>query len=236
MTVFDVSLYEPIDAVVTADSSTPTVDSLTPTADGGILVGATEQVYAAINANVLFADIYEPVAAVITADTTAYTADNATWPTADGGTLEGARDFTDAEVIAAELPGEGGAGIVRPLRPHPIVGIGYGILPELEGEAFGAVVVAGSGIAKLSGLIGAATGSVGVTGRSAGVIDIRAAAVGKHGQAGAGDAVLKAISVASDGVVGIRGSGLGMIVKLKAAATGRHDDDDAVVMTFLLAA
>jgi hypothetical protein len=236
MAIFDVSLYEPLTAVVTADNLTPTVDSLSPTADGGILIGATDQAYAAVNAHVLFADIVEPVAAAVSADTTAYSADNAVWPTADGGVLIGATDISDAEIIAAELPVEGGGGPPPRPRPFPVTGRGYGVLPQLEGEAFGAVVILGSGIAKLPALTGSAEGAVGVAGRSAGDLVIRAAAIGRHGQAGAGEAILKGFSIASDGAIGIRGSGLGMIVKLNAIAIGRHDDDEAAVMTFLLAA
>jgi hypothetical protein len=235
MASFDVSLYEPLYPGVTADSSTPTVDSLTPTADGGILIGATDQVYAAVNANVLFADIYEPVAPVVTADTTAYSADNATWPTADGGTLEGARDTTDAEVISAEVPIYGG-GYPPLLRPYPITGYGYGVLPQLEGEAFGTVIVAGRGLGRLPNLAGAADGTVGIAGRSQAQILVRAVAIGQHGQFGTAVGVFKGLSIVSEGAAGTRGSGLGTIVKLNATAIGRHDDDEAAVMTFLLAA
>jgi len=48
--------------------------------------------------------------------------------------------------------------------------------------------------------------------------------------------VLKSLSVASVGIVGARGSGSGVIMKFTGAASGRHDDDEAAVMTFLLAA
>src|SRR5262245_52468541 len=102
--VYDVNIFEPIHPIWTADSTAVTADSVVYTADGGPLAPATDQTYAAVNANVLFADIYEPVASPVTADTTLYTADNTIWPTADGGILEGARDATDAEVISAELP------------------------------------------------------------------------------------------------------------------------------------
>ena len=105
-------------------------------------------------------DLYEPIGAVVTADTTLYTADNTIWPTADGGVLEGATDVLDAEVVAlgevgiveaaaaadaldaevisAVAPVWGGARRPLPL-PEPVEGYGYGILPQLEGEAFGIV-------------------------------------------------------------------------------------------------
>jgi hypothetical protein len=237
MAIFDVSLYEPISAVVTADTVAYTADNATwPTADGGLLEGATDQAYAAVNANVLFADLYEPVGTVVTADTISYSADNAIWPTADGGILEGARDFTDAEIITAivEIP-VGGAHYLK-RRPLPVIGTGFGILPQLEGEAFGTVIVSGTGVGTLAELEGEAAGSAGVIGRSAAQLVVRAAAVGTSGQVGVATAVLKDLSIAGGGAVGVRGSGSGAIVKLKGAGIGQHDDDEAVVMTFLLAA
>jgi hypothetical protein len=203
-------------------------------------------------------DLYEPISAVVTADTTAYTADNAIWPTADGGLLEGATDQLDAIVIAiseaiivetadaadvldAEIIsvpvviGVGGGRRPEP-RPLPVIGVGYGVLPQLEGEAFGTVIVAGAGVGTFAKLEGEATGSAGVAGRSAGQFVISAAAIGNNGQAGIAVAILKHLSIAGGGAVGVHGSGSGTIVKLKGAGSGRHDDDEAVVMTFLLAA
>jgi len=238
MAIFDVSLYEPITAVVTVDTTAYSADNATwPTADGGVLAGATEFSNALVNANFISAEIVEPISSPVTSDTTLYTADNTIWPTADGGILEGARDFTDAEVIAAIAPIYGG---VRrrfpPERPLPVIGIGYGVLPELEGEAFGTVILIGKSAAKLPGLIGAATGCLGIAGQSAGELAvIRAAALGRHGQIGTADAIFKAVSVASDGTVAVCGTALGMIA-MNADAIGRYDDDEAAVMTFLLAA
>lgn len=172
----------------------------------------------------------------VTADTLLYTADNSTWPTADGGsTYAGATDFLDAEVIAATVPVGGGGYYPRP-KPFPVEGVGYGILPELEGEAFGVVVVAGAGVGTLARLAGKATGTAGVAGRSAAQLVVRAAAIGSSGQVGAAVAVLKGLSVASAGVIGIRGSGSGMIMKFKATASGRHDDDEAAALFLMLAA
>jgi hypothetical protein len=201
--------------------------------------------------------LYEPISAVVTADTIAYTADNATWPTADGGILEGATDQLDAIVVAiteavivetadaadvldAEIisvPVVVGVGGGRPQpRPLPVEGIGFGILPQLKGEAFGAVIVVGAGIGMLAKLEGEAAGSIGIAGRSAGQLIIRAAAIGNSGQAGAATAVLKGLSVASDGTIGTRGSGLGMMPRIDGAGIGQHDDDEAAMVTFLLAA
>ena len=199
------------------------------------------------------AELFEPIRPGPTADSTFYTADNATWPTADGGILEGATDVLDASVIAAgaaimveaasaadvldatviavSVPG---GGYYPPPRPFPVEGIGYGILPELEGEARGVVIVVGVGVGALPGLVGAAAGTVGVAGRSAARLVVGAAAIGDRGQAGAAAAVLKGLSIASAGVVGTHGAGAG-IVELKGAAVGQHDDDEAIV-AWLLAA
>lgn len=94
---------------------------------------------------IIAADIYEPIDAVVTADSTAFTAD-ATYPTADGGLLEGASDFTDATRIAAA----GAFWVDRIRRPRRVVGVGFGILPELVGEAHGTVYIAGEAAATLS--------------------------------------------------------------------------------------
>jgi hypothetical protein len=82
------------------------------------------------------AEVYEPLHPGVTADSTAHTSDT-TELTADGGLLVGALDFTDAEVIAATAPVYGG-GYYQPRWP-PIIGHGYGVLPELEGDAHGTV-------------------------------------------------------------------------------------------------
>jgi hypothetical protein len=206
---------------VTVDSTAHTADATWPSADGFI------------PANIIFAELSEPVARQVTADSTAYTADNTIYPTADGGILPGAVDTTDAAVIAAEIPVSGGAAHYPRRQPFPVVGRGFGILPQLEGEAHGVVVVAGAGVGALASLTGEAAGNAGVVGRSAAQLVVRAAAIGTGGQAGAAAAVLKSLSVASVGVVGTRGSGSGTIVKLEGAASGRHDDDEAAIMTFL---
>ena len=187
---------------VTVDSTAYSADATWPSADGFVPT------------NIVFADLSEPVGGHVTADTTAYTAD-ATWPTADGGILPGADDVIDATVIAGEIEIPVGGGRYYPLRPLPVYGIGYGVLPELEGEAHGVV---------------------GVAGKSAAQLLVRADALGACGQAGNATVVLKGLSVAGNGAIGTRGVGEGMIVKFNGTATGRHDDDEAAVIAFLLAA
>jgi hypothetical protein len=54
-----------------------------------------------------------------------------------------AADALDARVIAA-------ARVSVVLRPMPVVGVGYGVLPRLVGEAHGTVGVAGAGAATLA--------------------------------------------------------------------------------------
>jgi len=127
-------------------------------------------------------------------------------------------------------------GTYRPQFPLPVEGVGYAILPQLEGEAIGLVVGVGSGAGNLPRPTGAGTGTVGVAGRSAARLAIKAAALGDRGQVGAADVVLKGLSVAGAGVAGARGSGAGVVRGLSGEATGRHDDDEATVIAFLLAA
>jgi hypothetical protein len=153
MAIYDVSLYEPIHGGWTADSVDVTADSVVHTADGGPLTPATETNDAVVNANFIAADIYEPVARVWTADSVVVTADSTVY-TADGGPLEGARDVADATVIA---------GILRLgayYRPPAVIGYGYGVLPQLEGEAHGTVGVAGEGVVTLPQISAAGAGVV----------------------------------------------------------------------------
>jgi hypothetical protein len=85
-----------------------------------------------------------------------------TWPTADGGIITNlvsvteaanAADAPDARVIAA-------ARVSVVLRPMPVVGVGYGVLPPLEGEGHGVVGAVGTGKAAVP-IGGAAAGEVG---------------------------------------------------------------------------
>lgn len=182
----------------------------------------------------IYVDLYEPVSAQVTADSSSYSADNTTWPTADGGLLDGAHDYTDAEVIASFVPV---GGMVRPLpRPLVVEGRGYGILPELEGEAFGVVTITAAGRAALH-LTAEANGHLAVAGGSlARLAIVRAVATGDRGEVGNGAATLKALTVGGTGTAVVHGAGAGTIVKFTAAAHGQHDDEDAAIMILLLAA
>jgi len=211
--IFDVNLYEP--SGWTADTIIVTADSNYWTADGGPLVAASESNDAAINANIISADIYEPVASVWTADSTVVTADSNYW-TADGGPLEGARDIADAQVIPAivEIPG----GVYYPRRrPRLVTGYGYGVLPELEGDAIGTVGAIGRALASFPKISSTAAGVIGAVATASGTF--------------------KSLSITSKGVVGARAEAVARIsLQLDGAAIGRHDDDEAAVMTFLLLA
>src|SRR5688572_27398005 len=94
-----------------------------------------------------------------------------------------------AEAVEPPVVIGGGGGILPPLRPFPVEGVGYAILPQLEGEAYGFVVVAGAGVASLPGVVGTAVGTAGVAGRSAARLAVKAAAIGDRGQVGAARAV-----------------------------------------------
>ena len=132
---------------VTADSTAWTADTHDVTADGRIIR--------------IDAVVAEPVGIPVTADSTLWTADT-TVLTADGGAIAGAIDNLDAivqvagavvmveaagaldaldatvDAAAVSVPG-GGARYYPPPRPTPVVGVGYGILPQLQGEAHGTV-------------------------------------------------------------------------------------------------
>lgn len=245
----DADLFEPVVPGPAADTTLYTADNtIWPTADGGILEGAADVLDAVVivatnvveTANAAdLADAFVIAAADVVEAADALDALDAIIIAVGAAVLVEATDATDvldAEVIAASVP-EGIGGYYRPPRPFPVEGAGYGVLPGLEGEAHGIVIVAGAGAGALPGLIGAAAGTIGVAGRSAAQLVVRAAAIGDRGQAGAGAAVLKGLSVASEGAAGAHGSGSGMIVQLEGATSGgRHDDDEAAVMTFLLAA
>src|SRR5262245_4582658 len=232
----DATVVFAVDVIEAADA----VDANDATADlAGILdepAAALDDLDAAADANIVSAEIYEPIHPGWTADSITVTADSTYW-TADGGPLLGATDVADAEVISVPVEVEGGGGILRPpLRP--IIGVGYGVLPQLEGEDHGAVGGVGEARGTLPRLTGEAIGSVGAAGRAAGqLVVLRAVAGGSVNQAGKAVAILKGLSVAGAGVAVVRGSGLGVILKPTATAIGRHDDDEAaVLMTFLLAA
>ena len=146
---------------VTADSTLWTADTICITADGRVIC--------------IDAVVAEPVGGQgPTADTTLYTADSIVL-TADGGAVAGAIDTLDAavEVIGgAIIPVDvveaaaaldqldadvfpeivavpGGAHYPR-RRLLPVIGVGYGILPQLWGEAHGVVGVVGAGVGTTS--------------------------------------------------------------------------------------
>jgi hypothetical protein len=178
-------------------------------------------------------ELYEPIHPGVTADNTAYTSDN-TELTADGGPLVGALDFTDAEVIAATAPVFGGGGLPWMPPLEPIEGVGFGILPELKGEAHGVIIAAGIGAAMLRNPAGEAVGAVGARGRSEGQLRVQVAASGARMAKGAGAAGLDLGAIGA-GVIGARGNGLAAIGNLEAIAAGRQDDDAAAI-AWLLAA
>jgi hypothetical protein len=255
LAIFDVNLYEPVRPGVNADTLAYSADNATwPTADGGLLDIADN--LDAIS-NVISAEIYEPIHPGPGADTTLYTADETQWPTADGGIIEGATesvdavinvdigivfiyeygaasDDQDAEIISA-IAEIGGGYYPRP-RPAAVIGYGYGVLSELEGEAVGAIGIIGLGLGTFPRLSGSAIGASGTAGRSVGQIILRASAIGQRGQVGIAIGILECALIASDGATVTRGQGSGTIAKLNGIAVGRYDDDEAAMMTFLLAA
>jgi len=208
---------------VTADSTLWTADTHCVTADGRIVcieadvheaAPALDQTDAAIGAHVLFGDMDEPGAALDQLDADVEVAGGAVIPV-DVVEAAAALDQLDADVFPEIVAVPGGAYYPR-RRLLPVIGVGYGILPQLEGEAHGVVGVVGAGVGTLPGLLGEAAGSAGVVGRSA--------------------AQLGLIRAMATGAGGTRGAGEGTIVKFSGSATGRHDDDEAAVIAFLLAA
>jgi hypothetical protein len=219
---------------VSADTTLYTADNTTwPTADGGtIAVGGTDALDAVRVAGgaVIAADVVEAAEAAEAADAVGSVFVNAIEPAAAldqldaavGGNVffadvveaAGALDSLDAAVVPEIVAVPGGAHYPR-RRPLPVVGRGHGILPRLWGEAHGVVGVVAKGAAQLL---------------------VHATAVGASVQVGAAAATIKGLSVAGKGAVGVRGAGEGMIVKFSGTATGQHDDDEAAVIAFLLAA
>ena len=145
---------------------------------------------------------------------------------ADAGSAFGmlaASEVADTAELAGAVSGEVieppilivGGRYSRPQWPIVVEGVGYGVLPQLEGEAFGLVVGVGSGAGNLPRSTGAGAAAVGVDGRSAARLVIRAAASGD---------------------LGFAGSASGSIVGIKAAAIGQHHDDEIAIVALLLAA
>jgi hypothetical protein len=201
---------------VTADSTLWTADTVCVTADGRIIcidadvVEATDAFDQLDAISVVAADAIEPASALDDLDA----AVGGNVVAADVAEAAAATDSLDAAAFPAVEVAPGGAHYPR-RRPLPIVGVGYGILPQLWGEAHGVVGTVAKGEAQLL---------------------VRAVAVGVCGQVGNAAVVLNGLAVLGKGAVGTRGTGSGMIVKFNGSATGRHDDDEAAVIAFLIAA
>jgi hypothetical protein len=149
----------------------------------------------------------------------------------------GATEEADTAAFAgqvAELPIYGGGGLpwVPPLEP--IEGVGFGLLPRLEGEAHGVIVGAGIGGAMLRNLAGEAAGAVGGGGQGEARLAVKAAASGARGSNGAAAAILDFGAVGAGAVVA-RGNGLAVIGNFEIIATGRQDDDEAAIIWLLAA-
>jgi hypothetical protein len=197
--------FEASVAAPRADATAPTVDATAITVDA-LNVGDV----AAFTGTVGVGGITGVLAATEGADTAAFTGQ------------------------VAELPVYGGGGLpwVPPLEP--IEGVGYGILPELAGEAHGVVLAAGIGGAMLRNLAGEAAGAVGARGHSEGQLRVQAAASGARMAKGAAAAGLD-LGVAGSGAVVARGNGLAVIGNFEIIATGRQDDDEAAIVWLLAA-
>src|SRR5580765_1633679 len=145
-----------------------------------------------------------------------------------------AADITDAAVqpvLVVILPGGGRR---EQLRPDLVEGAGYGVLPELKGEAHGVVVAVSTGAAVLRSLAGEAAGAAGAGGQGNAPLTVKAVATGARGAKGAAAAVL-GLEVAGAGAAGVCGNGSGVIGALEAVAAGRQDDDEAAVVWLLAA-
>jgi hypothetical protein len=133
---------------------------------------------------------------------------------------------------------QGGGGFYAEIRQRFLVfGIGYGILPKLEGEGFGIVGVAGWGLSKAARISCAADGVLGTVGKSAAQFKpLYAIAIGHRGQVGTAAAIFKNLSIVSKGAVGACGSGSGMMANMKANAIGQFNDHELAAISLLLAA
>jgi hypothetical protein len=202
---------------VTADSTLWTADTHCVTADGRIVCVDADIHEAAVALDQLDA-VTVAAAAVVEATSALDDTDAAIGAQVLFGIVDEAAtalDQLDGTVEVATVPIDGGGAYYPPLqRPFPVVGRGYGILPRLEGDAHGVV---------------------GAVGKSAAQLVVRANAVGACGQAGTATVTL-GLAVAGKGAVGARGKGEGVIMKFSGSATGHHDDDEAAVLAFLLAA
>jgi hypothetical protein len=199
--------YEGSVLAPTVDATVPSVDTVSITAD-------------ALNAG----DVASFIGTIETAGITGTL-----------GAVEGADIASfSGDAVQPPIVISGGGSYYPPLRPSPITGYGFGILPELAGEAHGVVGTAGIGAAMLRNPAGAAVGAVSARGHSEGQLRIRATARGARCSRGVA-AVALDLGAGGSGAVGARGSGVAAIGNLEAVAAGRHDDDAAVI-AWLLAA
>jgi hypothetical protein len=111
---------------VTADTTLYTADSHYPTADGFV----PAVIAAAVAEAAVAADDLDAAVIAVGVSVLAEAAD--------------ALDQLDAVVDAVAVSVPGGARHYPPPRPLPVEGVGYGVLPQLEGEAHGTVGAAGS--------------------------------------------------------------------------------------------
>ena len=208
---------------VGADSTVYTADNSTwPTADGGAFRVSAESV----DANVIPASaVLEVVAAADWLDAR-IVSNNAIVETVlaadfldaqaigENAVIENtvASDWLDAQVISVSVPIEPG-GYYPPRKPLPIEGIGYGVLPDLVGDAHGVVIAAGIGSATSGTIAGEAAATVGIAGQATAQLALGAAA-----SAGARTT----------------GRGCGALV-IRAESRGQNNDD-AAVLALLLAA
>jgi hypothetical protein len=228
----DAEIFEPLHVTptpdsVTADSTRYTADSVLWTADGlalgGTVSGASDSFDAATIADTTVDNVDAVVDFAVAVAEVAEALDQSDAIAVPVGTIladvaeaAAALDLLDATVEAATVPIDGGGAYYPPLqRPFPIVGRCYGVLPALWGEAHGVVGAVAKGAAQVL---------------------VRAAAVGACGQAGHAAVTLKGMTVGGKGAVGARGVGSGVIMKFSGSASGHHDDDEAAVIAFLLAA
>jgi hypothetical protein len=152
--IYDVDLHEPAQSPWTADATAVTADSVVYTADGGPVAIPDERLDAAVNANIIEVSLTEPAQSIWTADSIAVTADSLLY-TADGGPLRTPDEIVDAEAVRKPA----GVWVDHISRKRAVVGDGYGVLPRLEGEAYGVVGAQANGAGTIR-LGGEATGTV----------------------------------------------------------------------------
>jgi hypothetical protein len=223
-------VFEPSGTVVTSDTTAYSADNTVwPDASGGVVNTTADFVEGGINVGANFGGLAEPADAEDILDATGDFLAEVVEP-AD------AEDLLDAIVEAATGAEIGGGGPPPEQRPFPVESVGYGILPELEGDARGVVCVAGIGAGTLGELSGAASGTIGAAGNADAQVALRAVAIGQRGICGTATGSLELVVAWAPGAAITHGIGAGAIGKPRGVAMGQHDDDEAAVMAFLLAA